>query len=289
MKLFTETIITGDKLFVLKEETFPYNDFPLHIHPEYELILVLKSSGKRYVGDNIDTFSSGDLCLFGPHLPHTFYNKHLPDNRDVHQVVIQFNEDMFGAGFFDKPQFSAIKGLFERSLHGICFKGTVRDKVTQKIKEMLTADEAESAANLISILNLLGRSSEYELLSHYDYKSHAIHRDTERMSRVYHYLLDNFKRDIPLGEIASIANLSEEAFCRYFKKHTRKTHSEFMNELRISYACRLLQQKHLSILDVCFESGYKNISYFNRQFKLQMETSPLQYQKRKFPDEISTR
>lgn len=286
MKLFTETIIKGDKLFVLKEETFPYNDFPLHIHPEYELILVLKSSGKRYVGDNIDAFFSGDLCLFGPNLPHTFYNKHLPDNRDVHQIVIQFTENMLGEGFFDRPQFDAIKGLFERSLHGICFKGVVREKATEMIKEMLNADEAESAANIISILNILGRSNEYELLSHYDYKSHAIHRDTERMSRIYHFLLDNFKRDITLSEIASVANLTEEAFCRYFKKHTRKTHSEFMNELRISYACRLLQQKKLSILDVCFESGYKNISYFNRQFKLQMETSPLKYQKKKLFDEF---
>lgn len=286
MKLFTETIIRGDKLFVLKEENFPYNDFPLHIHPEYELILVLKSSGKRYVGDSIDTFSSGDLCLFGPNLPHTFYNKHLPADREVHQIVIQFNEDMLGEGFFNLEQFRAIKGLFERSLHGVCFNGTVKDKATRKIKEMLLADEAESVANLISVLNLLGQSNEYELLSHYDYKSHALHRDTERMSRVYHFLLDNFRRDISLAEIASVANLSEEAFCRYFKKHTRKTHSEFMNELRISYACRLLQQKKLSILNVCFESGYKNISYFNRQFKLHTDTSPLKYQKKKFPDEF---
>lgn len=286
MKLFTETIIKGDKLFVLKEETFPYNDFPLHIHQEYELILVLKSSGKRYVGDSIDGFSSGDLCLFGPNLPHTFYNKHLPADREVHQIVIQFNENMFGEGFFDRAQFSAIKGLFARSLHGVCFKGLVRDRATEKIKDMLNADEAESAANLLSVLNLLGKSTEYELLSHYDYKSHAIHRDTARMSRVYHFLLDNFKRDISLGEIAAVANLSQEAFCRYFKKHTRKTHSEFMNELRISHACRLLQQQHLSILDVCFESGYKNISYFNRQFKLHTNTSPLNYQKRKFADEF---
>lgn len=285
MKLLNETIIKGDKLFVLKEENFAYNDFPLHIHPEYELILVLKSSGKRYVGDNIDTFSSGDLCLFGPNLPHTFYNKHLPANREVHQIVIQFTEDMFGETFFDQPQFSAIKELFKRSLHGICFKGAVREKATIKIKNMLGVDEVESAAGLISVLNTLARSDEYELLSHYDYKSHAIHRDTERMSTVYHYLLDNFKRDISLSEIASVANLTEEAFCRYFKKHTRKTHTEFMNELRISYACRLLQQKQLSVLDVCFESGYKNISYFNRQFKLQMATSPLKYQKKKLFNE----
>jgi AraC-like DNA-binding protein len=107
-----------------------------------------------------------------------------------------------------------------------------------------------------------------------------IEKETERMNRVYHYLLDNFKKEIALQEIASVAHLSNEAFCRYFKKHTRKTLSEFVNELRISYACKALQQqKEVSILQVCYESGFNNVSYFNRQFKMQVGMSPLKYRK----------
>lgn len=280
MRVLNETIIKGDKLFVLKEERFQYNDFPLHIHPEYEIILVLKSSGKRYVGDSIDAFSPGDLCLFGPNLPHTFYNKHLPADREVHQIVIQFKKDFLGQDFFDKPQFDSINDLFRRSLHGLCFTGETRENAKEKMQQMLHADEAEAAASLIILLNMLGRSKEFILLSRSGLTTSDILKETERMSRVYHYLLDNFRRDISLDEIASIAHLSNAAFCRYFKKHTRKTFSEFVNDLRINYAIKLLQQNHLSVMQVCYESGYNNLSYFNRQFKSLMSISPLQYQKR---------
>ncbi|MET0299420.1 MAG: AraC family ligand binding domain-containing protein, partial [Flavitalea sp.] len=254
-KLFNETILHGDHLFVLKEERFPFNEFPLHIHPEYELILVLKSSGKRYVGDSIDSFLPGDLCLFGPDLPHTFYNKHLPGDREVHQVVIQFRGDFLGESFFERPQFAAINGLFKRSGQGICFRGGIRDLAANAMQKMLQADEAEAIASLISLLNQLARSQEYELLCSYNGTPSAIYTDTERMSKVYHFLLDNFKREISLEEISSVANLSPPAFCRYFKKHTRKTQSEFLNELRINYACQLLQQNKSSVLEISLDSG----------------------------------
>ncbi|WEK35906.1 MAG: AraC family transcriptional regulator [Candidatus Pseudobacter hemicellulosilyticus] len=280
MKIFEEKIMTGDRLFVVKEESFPYNDFPLHIHPEYELILVIRSSGKRYVGDHIAPFSPGDLCLFGPNLPHTFYNKHLPAEQEVQQIVIQFSEHCLGEGFFDMPPFKRIRTLLDRSRLGIAFHGETRQQADRIMRSMAGADEAEAIAYLISLLNLLSRTAAYELLSIQEKLSSSIQKDTERMNRIYHYLLDNFKREISLGEIAAIAHLSSSAFCRYFRKHTRKTLSEFVNELRISHACQLLQQKEMSILQICFECGYNNISYFNRQFKQQTSVSPLAYQRR---------
>lgn len=279
MKVFVEKIVADDRLFVVKEERFPYNDFPLHIHPEYELIFVMKSSGKRYVGDNIADFWPGDLCLFGPNLPHTFYNKHLSADREVHQIVIQFNENCLGEGFFDKPQFSSIKALFNRAQYGLSFSGELRDLAGEKMKAMVNVDDAEAAAGLISTLALLAKTTTYEVLSSQKLVTSNIKKDTARMTRIYHYLLDNFKRDVTLEEIAVIANLSAAAFCRYFKQHTRKTLSAFLNDLRISYACRLLQQKELSVLEVCFESGFNNISYFNRQFKRQTGVAPLKYRK----------
>lgn len=279
MKFFEEKIFTGDRLFVVKEESFPYNDFPLHIHPEYELILVMKSSGKRYVGDHIASFSPGDLCLFGPNLPHTFYNKHLPADREVHQIVIQFREDCLGEGFFNKPAFSRIKTLLDRSRHGIAFQEGIRQQAACKMKEMVHMDEAEAVPGIISLLNLLAQTEAYEILSIQEKLASRVEKDTERMHRIYHYLLNHFKREITLQEVAGIAHLSESAFCRYFRKHTRKTLSGFVNELRIGYACKLLQQKQLSVLQVCYESGFNNISYFNRQFKQQMSVSPLVYQR----------
>jgi len=278
MKLFKEKILSDD-LFVLKEERFPYNDFPLHIHPEYELILVMKSHGRRYVGDNISSFSPGDLCLFGPNLPHTFYNKHLPADREVHQIVIQFEEGFLGEGFFDKVRFKGVKELFLRAAKGICFAGETRNTVAVKMKEMLQANDLEAVSLLLSILNLLSVSKDYQLLSGNYLSADHIEKDTERMSRVYHYLLNNFRNQITLEEIAGVASLTTAAFCRYFKKHTRKTFSEMVNELRIGHACKLLQLKEMSVLEVCYESGFNNISYFNRQFRLLMDRTPLQYRK----------
>jgi AraC-like DNA-binding protein len=279
MRFFQEQIINHEQLFVLKEERFPYNDFPLHIHAEYELIVAISGQGERYVGDCIAPFSSGDLCFFGPNLPHTFYNKHLPSNREVHQIVIQFKDDFLGRDFFDKPQFLAIRELFRRSLQGVSFTGAAREIVQEKMKQMLLADEAEAAASLLSVLNILARTEAYELLSDRVLPYPHIEKDTERISSIYHYLLDNFKREISLREMANVAHLSTAAFCRYFKKHTRKTLSQFVNELRISYACKLLQQNELSVLQICYESGFNNISHFNRQFRQLTKQTPLRYKK----------
>jgi AraC-like DNA-binding protein len=278
MQLFSEQIIMNDKLFILKEERFPYNDFPLHIHPEYELILVMKSSGKRYVGDNIAPFYPGDLCLFGPNLPHTFYNKHLPGDREVHQIVIQFREDVLGKDLLQKPQLSHIRELFQRAQKGITFK---EEAAADKMKQMVNADETEALAGLLSLLNLLAKSANYELLSGEPPLTANIEKETARMNRVYHFLLDNFKKEITLAEAAAVAHLSAEAFCRYFRKHTRKTLSAFVNDLRISYACKMLQQQpEISISQVCYESGFNNVSYFNRQFKTITGLSPLKYQRK---------
>jgi len=162
----------------------------------------------------------------------------------------------------------------------MAFSGLVREQATQKMRAMIGADEAETTAHMISLLNLLSKTDSYELLSIQEKLSASIQKDTERMHRIYHYLLDNFKKEISLEEMAALANLSPSAFCRYFRKHTRKTLSGFVNDLRISYACRLLQQKEMSVLQICFECGFNHISYFNRQFKQQMGVSPLVYQRR---------
>ncbi|MCC8408140.1 AraC family transcriptional regulator [Mucilaginibacter sp. UR6-1] len=280
MELFEEKILLNDRLFVAKEEHFPFNDFPLHIHPEYELIYILKSSGTRYVGDHIDLFHARELCLFGPNLPHTFYNKHLPADREVHQFVIQFNEDFLGSGFFDRPQFNAIKSLFKSSLNGIRFSQKTMDEVDNRIRALVCDDEAQAVAGLISVLATLARADDFEVLASQRQTSSSIKKDTARMNRIYHYLLDNFKEEITVQRMAAMANLSVPAFCRYFKAHTRKTLSDFINELRINYACQLLQLNDKTISQICFESGYNNISYFNRQFKSITGTSPLAFKKK---------
>jgi AraC-like DNA-binding protein len=279
MKLYRENIVYASTILVVKEEYFPVNEFPLHYHPEYEIILILSGSGKRFVGDNISEFVSGDLCLFGPNLPHTYNNKHLTQNREIHQIVIQFDENFLGRGFFEKPPFKLIKAMFDQSVRGYTFTGQTVHAVSTMMQSLLKMDETEVIIQLLSILHILSKSAEYELLSSPGFSNQRDKLESERMGKVFDHILKNFREEISLNEIASIACLSPEAFCRYFKKYTRKTFSEFVIETRIGHACKLLQQNKLSVSQVSVQSGFNNISYFNRKFKSVMKRTPIEYQK----------
>ncbi|MEC5144846.1 AraC family transcriptional regulator [Chitinophaga sp. 212800010-3] len=279
MKLYRENIIHSPNILVVKEERFTVNEFPLHYHPEYELILILSGSGKRFVGDNISEFSSGDLCFFGPNLPHTYSNKHLTGNRNIHQIVIQFNEEFLGKGFFDRPPFKQIRMLLDQSVRGYRFSGHTLKTVSGMIQLLLQLDEAATIIQLLSILYTLSLSTEFKLLSSRGFSSKLDHAESERMGAVLDYILKNFREDITLNKIASIACMSPEAFCRYFKKYTRKTFSAFLTEVRIGHACKLLQQQNIVVNQVSLQSGFNSISYFNRKFKSMMKKTPLEYQK----------
>ncbi len=286
MKLYKENIVYSSGIFVVKEEHFTVNEFPLHYHAEYELILVLTGSGKRFVGDSIAEFSSGDLCFFGPNLPHTYSNKHLSGSREIHQIVVQFDENFLGKGFFDKPPFKQIRAFFDQSVRGYNFTGDTLKEVSEMIKSLVKLGEPEVIIRLLAILNKLSKSCEFELLSSRGFSSKLDHVESERMGKVFDYMLKHFREEISLNKIASVACLSPEAFCRYFKKYTRKTFSEFLIEVRIGHACKLLQQHMLGVNQVSIQSGFNNISYFNRKFKSMTRKTPVEYQ-RAFSDKTS--
>jgi len=279
MRIFRENIVSPENLFVVKEERFKYNDFPFHAHAEYEIILILEGTGQRIVGDSITEFSAVDLCMFGANLPHTFYTRGLSKNEAIKQVVIQFNENFLGAGFFDRKPFKAIKDLLQRSSQGIVFNEGTKAALAQKITALVNKNATETIIELLNILHLLSQSAEYTLLSSPGFLHDLNFDDSSRMSKVYDYILENFKKDLSLDEVASVAYLSPSAFCRYFKKFTRKTLSEFLIDLRIGYACKLLQNNNMGISQISLDSGFNNVSYFNRKFKAVKGETPMEYQK----------
>lgn len=277
MKLYKENINYSSADVVVKEEYFAFNDFPFHYHPELELILILKGSGQRFVGDNIAEFNSDELYLFGANLPHTFYNKHLAASRDIHQVVVQFDEHFLGNGFFEKPAFKLIKLLLENAKKGYCFSKKTVQLVYQKIKRLVQLDETEVVIELLSILDILSKSGSHQFITSAGYNINIDGKDSERMIAVYDYIFNNFSQDISLNKAASVACLSPEAFCRYFKKHTRKKFSEFLIEVRIGNACKLLQENKMGIQQISLHCGFNNISYFNRKFKMITQKTPAEY------------
>jgi len=269
--------LTFGSSFLIDRFESPYFETPWHYHQEVEIVLCDGGFGKKFVGNHVSDYVEGDLAILGSNLPHWY---RADDACYQHQkpasIVIHFLDDCFGEFFFELSEMTEIKRFLETAKLGIEFYGETRAKIQEKIQNLLKADKVVRMLGLIEILHQMSCSKEYRFLS-----ENAIvgisKKDSERMNEVFDYVLKNFKNDINLSEIASKTRFSEAAFCRYFKLRTQKTFVEFVNEIRIEYACKLLAEHDLNILEICYESGFKNLSNFNRQFRKFTNNNPKTY------------
>ncbi len=267
--------------FSVRKDELPCLDEYLHFHPEFELILILKGHGMRLVGDNISAFKEGDMAFIGPNLPHLWRNDKLyyqAIEQEVEVVVIHFAEDFLGKDFFEKNEMKHILRLLKNSKEGLHIQGKLNTSIAFKITKLLNAEGFSKILILLEILHELSSSSEdINVLSRSGYCHNFTESDTVRMDKVYKYLMDHFKDDIHLGEIASVANLSIPAFCRYFKKRTKKSFSVFLNDMKVAHACKLLMEEKYSISEIGYECGYNTLTNFNRQFKRATGLAPYRY------------
>lgn len=256
----------------VKKEVTPYMDYPWHYHPEFEVIFVEKSYGIRLMGSHIGNFSNGDLMFISPNLPHVWRNDNdfYGDNKELKVVVyvIHFREDALGKDFFNLPEFSHIRNLFLLGQQGVLIKGKDHKKISNLIKKVIATSGLERLILFFKTLEALAACKEYELLSNTGYTNSVNQTDTERINKVVNYLMDNYSRDVAIEELADLVNMNKSSFCRYFKSRTKKTCTEFLNEIRIAHACKLLINTSMNVTQICYEIGYNNISHFNRQFKL---------------------
>lgn len=281
MKATLEQVpICTDCSFLVREFNVPYFEAPLHFHPVYELTLITGGEGKRFVGDHIDNFESGDLVLIGSNVPHLYrcddkYYKNDPLRR-AKAIIIQFSDNCLGDNFFNIPEMSRINKLLVQSKRGIQILGTTRKRIVTIMNKIKNTTGVDRLIMLLQILNVLSVSEELKLLGRANIIAYST-RDNERMNRIYEYLLNNFNKSIRLSHVAEVANMSEASFCRFFKKKTRKTFTSFLNEIRIGYASKLLIEDELNVGQICYKSGFENLSNFNRQFKELTSLNPLTY------------
>lgn len=248
-----------------------------HYHPEVELIFVCKGSGKRQIGSNISYFSDGDLVLIGSNLPHCGLTNENTNND--YEMVIQFKPDFIGENIWETPEMQRISTLLEKSKAGIVFNENIKKTVGQKITDMHEMSSLNKLLNFLEILDELATTQDYRILNAGKYYLQTQVEDNERINHIFNYVKDHFKEQITLEEIADLANMKVPSFCRYFKKITNKTFTQFVNEYRITHSLKLLAEQPLSITEVCFESGFNNFSYFNKTFKEYIKKSPSQYRK----------
>ena len=257
-------------------------DAPYHFHEEYELTYILSGFGKRYVGNHMEDFTSGDLVFLGPNLPHCWKLESGKDEKsEGSAIVIQFNASFLGSDFFNKGELKYIKKLFQRSSSGISFKKGIQAAVKNNL--IALGNEKNSFKMLIELLEILQRlatTNDFNLLDQNSIVAERTLAEQERINPVFAYLVDNLRFHVSLDEAASIANMTPNAFCKYFKKTTRKTFMETIIEYRINYSTQQLVQTDKPISEISFESGFGDVSHFYKMFKLKMGASPLNYRKK---------
>ncbi len=278
-----EKIIYGPgKSFSYRTIRDKYFSMPLHLHPEIEIMLVTEGRGKRFVGESVDEFYPGDLVIIGDGLPHfhlcdrVYYEK---NDLQCEVKVIQFKRDIFPAEMEKIEDFSNISDLIKRSMYGVKFTNPPSIEGIGRMMESLDKLSGIKRINaLMRMLDLLGRMKEYRIIADFDYNyKSAGTRPGNTAARVYDYLVRNFKNEVTLGAIAANLNQNPASLCRYFKRHTQKSIFDCLNEIRIGYARKLLSNSDFTVSQIAYESGYRNLSNFNKQFRKLVHASPTEY------------
>lgn len=257
-------------------------DAPYHFHAEYELTYIPEGRGKRYIGSHMQNFTDGDLLLVGPNLPHCWK---LEPGKDLQTgagaIVVQFDGTFLGDDFFNKNELQHIKRLFQKSASGINFHGDTQKAVSQSLLAMSNEENGfRLLIGLLEALQRLAQSTEYHLLDQNQAVGERSLAEQERINPVFAYLVENFRGQVSLDVAAGIANMTTNAFCKYFKKITRKTFMETIIEYRLNYAIQQLVQTDKPISEIAFESGFGDVSHFYKMFKVKMNLSPLNYRKK---------
>ncbi|QEC68666.1 helix-turn-helix domain-containing protein [Panacibacter ginsenosidivorans] len=278
MKVKLEAIKPGiDSSFAILLTPKLNEIFYWHFHPEYEIVYVEAETGVRHVGDHISKYEGSDLVFIGPNIPHLNFDYGVKTIAET--VVIQMKEHFLGQPFFALPEIAAINDLFERAKSGVAFHGETKRNVGEKLKQIPSLPHFQQLIELLQVFQLLATSEEYTLLHSRPIANASILKEQQRLHKIYHFIETNYQKDIDVNKVAALTNLTTAAFCRYFKKTTHLTFTDFLNQYRINQAKKLLLHDK-NVTEACYESGFENLSHFNKTFKKVAGENPSQFKKR---------
>ncbi len=280
MKIYKEiTPLNPEDIYTIANYPKATFDYPLHNHPEYEINLIMKASGNRIIGDKMEKYHDIDLVLLGPYLNHVWDDADTDKQKypTTHTVVLQFGENLFQNNFLSKRAFRPIKAMLDYSVRGIEFHGTTRAVVMKKMLELVNMKAFEGAITFLKILQILATSHENRFIASIGYASKRFSPESKRMDRVYEFIMNNYQKKITLHQVANIVNMSDSTFSHFFKKSTKRSFSKFLIDTRLAHACKQLIETQDSVSEICFQSGYTNLSNFNRLFKKYKGMTPVAY------------
>ncbi len=266
-----------DTLIVQEDKGLMFYD-TLHQHEEIQMSLIVSGEGSLIVGDTITNYKAGDLLVFGSQIPHVL--KSLVTTVDSYMISIFFTEKSFGSGFFELSEFNDISNFFNSLPYGIRVVSKKEELKAQFLEIQKKKSRLDRFMIFLKILKLFSKADTQTISSSITRKKYT-DNEGKRMANVFQFVMNNFYRDINLQEVSDIASMTPNAFCRYFKKRTNKTFFQFLTEVRIENACRILSKRpDISITEASFESGFKNLSNFNRKFKSIKGITPTKYRKK---------
>lgn len=277
--LFFHIIKTGEESFLVQEDKLPSFYGMVHYHPEIQITLIKRGSGVRLIGDQVLPFGPGTMMMISENVPHVFKSEPSEDGQMVEAISLYFNREAFGPKFFSIPEMQSVGNFLNLSKGGWDIGGATRAFVELKINQISQMDGFDRVIVLLEILRALSKSASLTALNPNQRDYYLDRRDSERLNQVFDYVFSNFDKPIQLKEMAEMTHFTVNGFCRYFKNKTRRSFVTFLNEVRISKAMEQLRAKDWSVSRVAMESGFSNLSHFNRQFKAIHGMTPTDYRR----------
>lgn len=258
------------------EHGFPCHLVRWHYHDDYELHLIVASTGKVFVGDHVGRFGPGHLVLTGPRLPHNWISQ-TNEVVELRDLVVQFRMNLVSSMAKFAPELDNILPLLERARHGIEFRSFETESAAAALRAIRDSSGAQRIGLLLELLHRLSEEQDYVLLSTLAIRSRADQASQDKIQQVTQYISENFSSEITLSDMANLVAMNDSAFSRFFAKATGNSLIRFVNRVRISKACELLSDTAMPITNICYETGFNNVANFNRRFRELKDSTPREY------------
>jgi AraC-like DNA-binding protein len=279
-----------EKIIEKKDESFFIGIFQdnlekssWHYHNNYEIGFITEGSGKRIVGDSIEEFQPGDLAFIGPNLPHVWIadkESRMLSKRTLEMVFLQFNLNVISDQLLSLPEFSNVKRALVLSERGIQIIGDTLNEVSEIMLQLPYLKSFDRMLHFFMLMDIIGKSNSNIQLASKEYLKLRFTTGNKRIAAIHEFLMNNYRDEVDLKRLAELVNMAEGSLCRFFKMNMGITIFEYLNKIKTEFACKLLMDPDLSIMEVCFDSGFNNISHFNKQFKKNTGVPPSEYRKR---------
>lgn len=275
--------VAEKKMFLIREINLPYFSTEFHFHNECQLVYVVESEGKRIIGDNVEHFESDELIFLGSDVPHVWHNDQQYFKNEVlknaRSIALFINPEELLEHIAVFGSVKQIQSMLSKAQRGMKFYGNTKIELTRLLKQMCKQKELPAAINLLQILEILCNTKEFNFLVGEGYINNYQNKDNGRMDAVFKFVFNHFREEISLTTIAGIAGMNQQAFCRYFKSRTQKSFTQFVNEIRIGQACKMLSDSNNTIIQIAYSCGFNSITNFNSFFKAIKGTTPREFRK----------